>query len=44
MEQLTGMDEVEGLPKGSFALFLNIHHACIDGATGKRKTKPRRIS
>jgi diacylglycerol O-acyltransferase len=31
---IEGLDKVKGLPKGSFALFLKIHHACIDGATG----------
>ena len=31
---IEGLDNVEGLPKGSFALLLKIHHACIDGATG----------
>ncbi|MEE8303518.1 MAG: wax ester/triacylglycerol synthase family O-acyltransferase, partial [Candidatus Tectomicrobia bacterium] len=31
---IEGLDNVEGLPKGSFALFLKIHHAAIDGATG----------
>jgi diacylglycerol O-acyltransferase / wax synthase len=31
---IEGLDNVEGLPKGSFAMFLKIHHAAIDGATG----------
>ncbi len=31
---IEGLDNVEGLPKGCFALFLKIHHAAIDGATG----------
>ncbi len=31
---IEGLDNVAGLPKGGFALFLKIHHACIDGATG----------
>jgi WS/DGAT/MGAT family acyltransferase len=31
---IEGLDKVKGLPKGSFALFLKIHHAAIDGATG----------
>ncbi len=31
---IEGLDNVEGLPKGSFALLLKIHHAAIDGATG----------
>ncbi|MCG3170903.1 MAG: putative diacylglycerol O-acyltransferase [Pseudomonadales bacterium] len=31
---IEGLDNVEGLPPGSFALFLKIHHAAIDGASG----------
>jgi len=31
---IEGLDNVEGLPKGCFAMFLKIHHAAIDGATG----------
>lgn len=31
---LDGLDDVAGLPKGSFALILKAHHAAIDGATG----------
>lgn len=31
---IEGLDNVEGLPKGSFAVLLKIHHAAIDGATG----------
>jgi WS/DGAT/MGAT family acyltransferase len=31
---IEGLDNVEGLPEGSFAMFLKIHHAAIDGATG----------
>jgi WS/DGAT/MGAT family acyltransferase len=31
---IEGLDNVEGLPPGSFAMFLKIHHAAIDGATG----------
>lgn len=31
---IEGLDDVEGLPKGSFALFLKVHHAAIDGASG----------
>ena len=31
---IEGLDNIEGLPPGSFALFLKIHHAAIDGATG----------
>ncbi|MGI9287261.1 MAG: wax ester/triacylglycerol synthase family O-acyltransferase [Pseudomonadales bacterium] len=31
---IEGLDGVKGLPPGSFAIFLKIHHAAIDGATG----------
>lgn len=31
---IEGLDNVEGLPPGSFAMFLKMHHAAIDGATG----------
>jgi WS/DGAT/MGAT family acyltransferase len=31
---IEGLDNVEGLPKGSFALFLKMHHAAIDGVSG----------
>ncbi len=31
---IEGLDHVEGLPPGSFALFLKVHHAAIDGASG----------
>lgn len=31
---IEGLDNVEGLPKGCFAMFLKIHHAAIDGASG----------
>ena len=29
-----GLDEVDGLPKGSFAIVMKIHHAAIDGVSG----------
>jgi len=29
-----GLDAIEGLPKGSFAIVTKIHHACIDGMSG----------
>ncbi len=31
---IEGLDNVEGLPPGCFAVFLKIHHAAIDGASG----------
>ncbi len=31
---IEGLDNVEGMPKGSFALLLKIHHAAIDGVSG----------
>ena len=31
---IEGLDNVAGLPEGCFALFIKIHHACIDGVSG----------
>lgn len=31
---IEGLDDVEGLPKGSFAIMLKIHHSAIDGVSG----------
>jgi hypothetical protein len=31
---LDGVDGIDGIPKGSFALILKAHHAAVDGATG----------
>ncbi|MBK6288145.1 MAG: wax ester/triacylglycerol synthase family O-acyltransferase [Gammaproteobacteria bacterium] len=31
---IEGLDNIPDLPKGSFAMFLKIHHAAMDGATG----------
>jgi diacylglycerol O-acyltransferase / wax synthase len=31
---IEGLDNVEGLPPGCFALFLKMHHAAIDGVSG----------
>jgi WS/DGAT/MGAT family acyltransferase len=34
-----GLDDMEGLPPGSFAIFFKTHHATMDGATGARMIK-----
>ena len=31
---IEGLDKIEGLPRGCFAVFLKVHHAAMDGATG----------
>ncbi len=31
---IEGLDNIEGLPKGCFAMLLKVHHAAMDGATG----------
>ncbi|MET0144909.1 MAG: wax ester/triacylglycerol synthase family O-acyltransferase [Ilumatobacteraceae bacterium] len=31
---IRGLDDVEGLPPGSFAIVLKVHHSAIDGLTG----------
>jgi diacylglycerol O-acyltransferase / wax synthase len=31
---IEGIESVDGLPKGAFALVLKVHHAAIDGASG----------
>lgn len=36
---IEGLDEVDGLPKGCFALFQKIHHAAIDGVSGVQMTQ-----
>jgi len=33
---IEGLDNIEGLPPGSFALYMKIHHSAIDGATGNQ--------
>ena len=32
---ITGIDGVEGLPANGYAMFLKMHHAAIDGASGR---------
>ncbi len=32
---ITGIDAVDGLPENGYALFLKMHHAAIDGASGR---------
>ncbi|MFO0688850.1 MAG: wax ester/triacylglycerol synthase family O-acyltransferase [Myxococcota bacterium] len=34
MYVIEGLDGVEGMPPGSFALFTKVHHAAIDGVSG----------
>lgn len=36
---IEGLDNVEGVPKGSFALFTKTHHAAIDGTSGMEISK-----
>ncbi|MCB1732701.1 MAG: wax ester/triacylglycerol synthase family O-acyltransferase, partial [Halieaceae bacterium] len=31
---IEGLNDLEGVPPGSFALYLKVHHAAIDGASG----------
>lgn len=31
---IEGLDNIEGIPKGSFALLLRVHHSVMDGASG----------
>ena len=34
MYVIEGLDDVEGVPKGAFAMVLKVHHAAIDGMSG----------
>jgi len=38
MYVIEGLDGVEGLPKGSFAILTKVHHAAIDGVSGAEIT------
>ena len=38
MTVIEGLDDVEGLPKGSYGLLTKIHHAAIDGVSGSELT------
>jgi diacylglycerol O-acyltransferase len=38
MYVIEGLDNVEGYPKGSFAIFSKMHHAAVDGASGMEIT------
>ncbi len=38
MYVIEGLDNVDGIPPGSFALLLKIHHAMIDGVSGSEIT------
>lgn len=33
---IEGLDNINGLPSGSWALYMKIHHSAIDGATGNQ--------
>src|SRR4051812_10735194 len=32
---IEGLDDVEGVPRGSFGVFFKIHHAAVDGISGR---------
>ena len=38
MYVIEGLDNVEGVPKGSFAVISKVHHAAIDGMSGMEMT------
>lgn len=35
---IEGLDNVEGMPKGCFAMFNKVHHAAVDGTSGMEMT------
>ena len=39
MHMIEGLDNVEGVPKGSHAILIKVHHAAIDGMTAVEITK-----
>ena len=32
---IEGLDKIEAMPKGSFAIFVKVHHALVDGTSGQ---------
>ena len=39
MTVISGLKDIAGLPEGSFAMLLKVHHAAIDGASGAALTE-----
>ena len=35
-----GLDKIDGLPEGSFAIVLKLHHAAVDGVAGRGAQRP----
>ncbi len=36
---IEGLDQIEGLPRGSFALYFKVHHCAVDGEAGTELLK-----